>query len=63
MSPDDAGELKALFNSRFDSLAQQLEDYLLLVSGRLDHLEKETDQRFRRAAAAYSAIERTDRHA
>jgi hypothetical protein len=63
MAADDIGELKALFNARFDSLAQQLEDYLLLMGGRVDHLEKETDKRFRRVAAAYPPIERTTSHA
>lgn len=63
MSPDDVGELKALFESRFDSLMQQIEEVMVLFGGRLEHLEKETDRRFRGAFAACAPIERDGSHA
>ena len=63
MGTDDVGELIALFNARFDSLSQQLEEYLLLMGGRVDHLEKETDRRFQRAFASYQAGQREGSHA
>lgn len=63
MSDKDIGELIALFESRFDSLSKQVEALVLLLSGRMNRLEEETDRRFQRLAAAYPRTERKSGHA